>query len=102
MLPIHGLRRAGVASVATGPVAREPEAVIPAPGVLYDVATHGARVTDLGARNHTGRLRDQPESLLNDGIALYFGEGGHGPELDAFRRLTDPMKLGDPREVDHS
>ena len=34
-------------------------------------------------------------------MALDLGEGRHGSELDAFGRLTDPMKLGDPSEVDH-
>ena len=83
------------------PVAGKPAPVVPAAGVLAEIAAQGAHVADLRAGNHCRRLPQQRVAFADQRVLGDFGEGGERPDLDAAGDFSDTLERIDALEVDH-
>src|SRR5450755_3295069 len=102
VLAIAALRCISVANVAAGTVTRPTAAVIPAARVLRNIPADGSLVADLGRSHDLRGLRQQTILLLDDGMVHYFGERGHGADLDAIAGRANSAQFFDSAQIDYS
>lgn len=74
MFTIQAFRRIGVADIATGSIAIETAAVIPAACILIQVTAEGTHVANLWAGDNAGGLRQHAVAGLNNWIIGNFSQ----------------------------
>ena len=102
VFPVHGTGRRRVADVASGAVAGPSATVVPATGVLGDVAAEGALVADLRRRHQPGRRGQEGVATHHVRVLGDVGEARHRPDLEsAVRSRGDAPELVHAPEIDH-
>ena len=101
MLAIDGGGRICKADVAACAIALPSAAIIPAAGVLGDVAADGALIADLRRGCGFRACRENAELFPHHRMAHHFGKRGHGADLQASVHLAHAAQLGNLAQIDH-
>jgi len=101
VLAIHRFRAVGITDIAAGAIAVQAAPVVPAAGVLRQVAAERADVADLRARDPRCRLRQQAVIAIDAFVTDDVAQRGCRTDLEPVLRFPDSLQRLDTVQVDH-
>ena len=101
MLAIQTFRRVCIADIATGPIAVQAPAVVPAACILIQIAAQSTHVANLGTGNYSSSLRQHPITFPDDRILGDLSERRDCANLNAISGLPNAFPGIDLSQFDH-